>query len=414
MANKKYIDEDDDDDVEDFKENPSKSYKNELFIKEDLDTAPSTSSQIPSSKSSQHINSNALPRVKFLSDYELNSKLLDDKHQKEPLLSDKTVIDMPERWVDENGRLILKKDDLKSSTSDTIEKAPSPSQKPSKPFRVHYYKNSKSLELIFNLGGDQSSKENGCFSQLRYFSFYQALLAELIGTYLLVLYVCSFGLPKAADSEHASLTGSLGSGFLVATLVWTLANVSGANLNPAVSVALLITGETNLVRALLYIPCQLLGSTLAVLTLKELNASESDFMKAASADLVVNKSETKLAPMQIGLTTLNSNVTSLQGFCVECIITFILVITIFACIDRKRKDLGGSFPLQIGFAIMVGALFGGKFTGGSMNPARSFGPALVENYWADHWVYWTGPIAGAVIAAFIYKTLIFKPKISKA
>lgn len=49
-----------------------------------------------------------------------------------------------------------------------------------------------------------------------------------------------------------------------------------------------------------------------------------------------------------------------------------------------------------------------------MNPARSFGPALVENYWADHWVYWTGPIAGAVIAAFIYKTLIFKPKISKA
>lgn len=69
----------------------------------------------------------------------------------------------------------------------------------------------------------------------------------------------------------------------------------------------------------------------------------------------------KLAPMQIGLTTLNSNVTSLQGFCVECIITFILVITIFACIDRKRKDLGGSFPLQIGFAIMVGALFGVNF-----------------------------------------------------
>lgn len=76
------------------------------------------------------------------------------------------------------------------------------------------------FKVIFNLGGDQTSKENGCFTQLKYFGFYQALLAELIGTYLLVLYVCSFGLPKASSPEYASITGSLGSGFLVATLVW--------------------------------------------------------------------------------------------------------------------------------------------------------------------------------------------------
>jgi aquaporin-4 len=66
----------------------------------------------------------------------------------------------------------------------------------------------------------------------------------------------------------------------------------------------------------------------------------------------------KSAPMQIGLTTLSRSVTAFQGFGVECIITFILVLTIFACIDKKRKDLGGSFPLTIGFAITVGALFG--------------------------------------------------------
>ena len=71
--------------------------------------------------------------------------------------------------------------------------------------------------MIFNLGGgeDSRSKETGCFTQLTYLSFYQALIAELLGTYLLVLYVCSFGMPKSSTSEHASITGSIGSGFIV-------------------------------------------------------------------------------------------------------------------------------------------------------------------------------------------------------
>ena len=107
-------------------------------------------------------------------------------------------------------------------------------------------------------------------------------------------------------------------------------------------------------------------------------------------------------------------------------------MTIFACIDNKRSDLGGSFPLTIGFAIVVGSLIGvifwmiffclidnnqffkqGKFTGGSMNPARSFGPALIENHWNNHWIYWFGPILGAITGAYVYKTFIFKAKVSK-
>ncbi len=77
--------------------------------------------------------------------------------------------------------------------------------------------------VIFNLGGgeDSGSKETGCLSQLKYFSFYQALMAEILGTYLLVLYVCSFGLPQSSTAEHASITGSLGSGFIV-YFVWFL------------------------------------------------------------------------------------------------------------------------------------------------------------------------------------------------
>jgi glycerol uptake facilitator-like aquaporin len=79
----------------------------------------------------------------------------------------------------------------------------------------------------------------------------------------------------------------------VATLVWTLANVSGANLNPAVSIALLVTGETNLVRVLFYIPCQLLGSILAVLTLKQLNVTDSFIKTASIASESLNNTESK-------------------------------------------------------------------------------------------------------------------------
>ena len=140
-------------------------------------------------------------------------------------------------------------------------------------------------------------------------------MAEILGTYLLVLYVCSFGLPQSSTAEHASITGSLGSGFIVynfvslfiwfwskfrkkkkkvATLVWTLANVSGANLNPAVSIALLVTGETNLVRVLFYIPCQLLGSILAVLTLKQLNVTDSFIKTASIASESLNNTGSKI------------------------------------------------------------------------------------------------------------------------
>ncbi len=85
----------------------------------------------------------------------------------------------------------------------------------------------------------------------------------------------------------------------MATLVWTLANVSGSNLNPAVSVALLITGESNLVRVLLYIPCQLLGSILAVLTLRELNTPEGGFVKTASINLDSSQTSNKTESMII-------------------------------------------------------------------------------------------------------------------
>jgi len=78
---------------------------------------------------------------------------------------------------------------------------------------------------------------------------------------------------------------------------------------------------------------------------------------------------------------------------------------VFATCDEHRTDLKGSGPHAIGISVLVCALFGGKYTGASLNPARSFGPCLIANkLTADHWVYWAGPIVGGLLAALVYET----------
>ena len=164
-----------------------------------------------------------------------------------------------------------------------------------------------------------------------------------------------------------------------------MGNVSGGHFNPSVTIAFLFTGKINPLMTIMYVGAQLLGGF-----------TGATILNSFAADKAGNLSVTLIHPdIHLG-----------QGFAVEMLITFILVLTIFSCVDTRRNDLTGSFPLQIGFAVVVGGLFGGKFTGGSMNPARSFGPALVTGIWDNHWIYWLGPITGALIAGFVYQFVL--------
>ncbi|VAH86660.1 unnamed protein product [Triticum turgidum subsp. durum] len=87
----------------------------------------------------------------------------------------------------------------------------------------------------------------------------------------------------------------------------------------------------------------------------------------------------------------------------EIVMTFGLVYTVYAtAVDPKRGDLGVIAPIAIGFIVGANILAGGAFDGASMNPAVSFGPAVVTGVWENHWVYWLGPFAGAAIAALVY------------
>lgn len=104
---------------------------------------------------------------------------------------------------------------------------------------------------------------------------------------------------------------------------------------------------------------------------------------------------------------LSSGVSVINALILEIVMTFGLVYTVYAtALDPKKGNLGIIAPIAIGFIVGANILVGGAFDGASMNPAVSFGPALVSWTWTNHWVYWAGPMAGAAIAAVIYETFI--------
>lgn len=252
---------------------------------------------------------------------------------------------------------------------------------------LNYHKSSGQYVLRCppSVGNDGNESRALWLTQVKTVAFYQALLGEFIGTMLLTLVCTSVGLPIASKSVP-SLNGALAGGFMVATMIMAFGHISGAHVNPAVTVSFLVACQIDGLRAFCYVIMQLLGAVGA--------SSILQFLAPAKAQA------------NLGLTTITHDVTIPQAIAVEAIITFILCYTVHAICDVRREDIGGSKALAVGLAIIVGSLFGGPYTGGSMNPARSFGPATVMNSWENHWVYWIGPIIGGIIASIIYNYVL--------
>ena len=151
----------------------------------------------------------------------------------------------------------------------------------------------------------------------------------------------------------------------------------------------LITGKISLPKAVTYILAQLLGAVLGAFLLK------SVIPVGAHGGL--------------GAHALGPGITAGSGFLVEIVLTFALVFVVFAT-AMDPKGLGHLAPAAIGLTVLVDHLFGIPVTGASMNPARSFGPALVAGAWSHHWIYWIGPIVGAALAALIYEHVFLRRK----
>ncbi|XP_045192748.2 aquaporin AQPAe.a-like [Mercenaria mercenaria] len=253
-----------------------------------------------------------------------------------------------------------------------------------------------SSKLKSNVSQSSSEEEKGGCSYIcrmqtsiedvRSLQFWRALFAEFLGTFILV--IVSLGSTvqgwnaDALDVVQIALTF----GLAVATSVWIIGHISGGHINPAVTIGMLVTRRISLIRAIMYIICQCVGSIAAAGLLKALTPA------AQRGGL--------------GTTTLNVGVTPAMGFGIELCITMFLVLTVFATCDSKRTDHAGSFPLSIGLSVTMGHLWAVEFCGSSMNPARSLGPAVAMEIWDDHWVYWIGPLTGGLIAGLLYDNLL--------
>ena len=219
----------------------------------------------------------------------------------------------------------------------------------------------------------------------------RAYLAEFIGTFFL----CFAGIGAFLSSTAAVGGGgglvaiALGYGLALAVAVSTFGAVSGAHFNPAITIGMAIVGRIGPAAAGVYILVQLLGATAAALVCRAM----------FPADVL---GQTALVGLPLPAPWVSTS-TLILG---EVVITFLLMMAFFgAAVDERGKAVKiGAFAIGLTAAVNVLAL--GAVTGASMNPARSFGPALVSGVWTFHIYYWIGPIIGAAAAAVLYDKVL--------
>jgi MIP family channel proteins len=184
-----------------------------------------------------------------------------------------------------------------------------------------------------------------------------------------------------------SLAIAVAFGFVLAALVGALGHVSGAHLNPAVTLGLAVTGKFAWKAVPAYVGFQLLGAVLGAL------ATWATFGGEARSEA------------NLGATVPADGVGDGRAFLVEFLITFLLVFVIIA-VTADRRASGASAAISIGLALVSAVLIGGPITGGAVNPVRALGPQLVSGTFDSFWVYLLAPVLGGIAAAVLYDRVI--------
>lgn len=224
----------------------------------------------------------------------------------------------------------------------------------------------------------------------------RAWLAEAIATFCLVFFgpvtiTIAAVLFGTALTIEGIIMISAAHGAAIGIMVYAFGHISGAHINPAVTIAMLVTKNIKGKDAAGYIGAQIVGAIVAAFThmalLPEAGARVNFGTQGGPSEFL--------------------NFSAAAGVGAEIIFTFFLVTTIFMAAVHK-KAAAGMAGIAIGGMIFLLHLVGVPLTGASMNPARTLGPAIASGYWEFHWIYWVGPIVGALIAAFIMQYLYVK------
>ena len=206
--------------------------------------------------------------------------------------------------------------------------------------------------------------------------------SEALAAFALVFAGCG---AIVADAQYDGALGAVGVslvfGLIIMVMIYATGHLSGAHINPAVTIAFTLSRHFPARDAAAYVAAQLMGATLGALVLLAVWTDQ---------------------PGDLGATV--PSVGAGSAFVYELVLTAFLMFVIMA-VATDTRAVGAAAAIAIGGTVGLDALFGGPVTGASMNPARSFGPALAAGEWSDFWIYVLGPLAGAALGAFAYQAV---------
>ncbi|KAJ8775262.1 hypothetical protein K2173_020266 [Erythroxylum novogranatense] len=209
--------------------------------------------------------------------------------------------------------------------------------------------------------------------------FLRKVVAEVIATFLLVFVTCgSAAISGADESRIAKLGASIAGGLIVTVMIYAVGHISGAHMNPAVTTGFASVGRFPWKQVPLYAVAQLTGAIIASFTLKGL-----------------------LHPITRLGTTAPSG-TDVQALVMEIVVTFTMMF-VTSAVATDNKAVGELAGLAVGSSVCITSILAGPVSGGSMNPARTLGPAIASEYYKGLWVYFIGPVIGTVLASWAYK-----------
>ncbi|XP_013411273.1 aquaporin AQPAe.a-like [Lingula anatina] len=216
--------------------------------------------------------------------------------------------------------------------------------------------------------------------------FWRAVCAEMIGTFILLATGLLLTVALADCPKYVTTLGvAVGMGFCVYCIMASIGHVSGAHINPAVSLALLISMQFTPLKALIYVVAQCTGAVLGSWLPKALVPPGRQIS---------------------GYVRHHHEVTLAQAFGIEVFNTFFVVFIALGSIDTHYHPYDPSWGLPIGLSVTIAIVTGADLSGTMLNPCISFGRSFIAGEWEHSWLYWVGPITGACLATFIYHYIV--------
>lgn len=223
-------------------------------------------------------------------------------------------------------------------------------------------------------------------------------VAEVVGTGILIFIGCMASIGTMSVALPPPLQQSIAFGMTVNLIIMMLGHVSGAHLNPAVTIGAVIVGLKSIPTGVSYVIAQFIGATLGygvlmIITPKELF---NDGNPNSTAGLCV--------------TVVHPGISIVQATLIEILCTSFILCAACATWDPRCAHTTDSTAIRFGFSVVAISLAASPYTGCSMNPARTFGPALWNGNWENQWIYWVGPSLGALLGTYTYQILFLEEK----